>query len=196
MYIGEHPGDLERFMMTLKKDSQGNFTPMTATFEAHGTSTDYPLEKVKFVDGTHVAISVGLNGHGIGNESQVGSVNAEFTQPGSVLIGDFYGGNGAIMWNPWKDATNFIQLGIDSDKNPINDQLWVTYAGRMGDSYSTSLNGAHYFYGSNLSSLDWSFVKITFGVADLLGKIPAALLHSEGPQGPGGRHWINLTRAK
>jgi hypothetical protein len=81
-----------------------------------------------------------------------------------------------------------VQIGLRSATGEaVNDQVWARFQGRLGGSYHVDLDGAAYFDGGNLSSLDWNFVKLVCVAAKLLEKIPLNLFMADGLSGPGAR---------
>jgi len=199
--VGEHPGDLERFMVQISKGTDGR-TSMGSVqgceYESHGDNTFYTPDQVDWEGDRHAIVSVPLNSHGCWNEKQVGDHPSETHIPGVVTVGNFMGGSyhdGQIWWKPWETSTNskFVQIGLDQDMKPVNDQVWATFRGRMGDSYSTTLRGAKYFNGDNLSSVDWFYVQIVWAGGKGFKVIPGKLLLAVGSRGPGGRDWIKAT---
>jgi hypothetical protein len=189
--VGEHPGDLERFMIALQKET---FSFVSAEFEAHGKPRRYiHTEEIKWKDETHAVVSVGLNNHSNWNELKEGNPVADEGGriPGVVLIGNFLGGDKSRWWFPYADSSPFIQLGLDEHGQPINDQIWAAYCGDMGKSYATDLRGATYFDGRNLTTFDWDFVKIVWAGAKVLGKLKPDFERAGGPPGPGARDWVH-----
>jgi len=181
-------------MLSKPSSSNPNYSFVSADFEAHGNTKSYSdSTQVSWVEGTHAQISIGLNGHGIWNEMDVDVGNPvwDVYVDGSVGIGDFFeDAQNAQWWYPWKQSSEFKLLGLDKDGKPIGDQIWAAFRGRLGDSYSTGLDGAVYFDNSGLNAWDWAFVKLTWAAGSLFGKIPSTLLWADGPLGPGGRDWV------
>ncbi len=84
----------------------------------------------------------------------------------------------------------FFQLGLDQNNQPIGDQIWSAFSGRIGQSRDTSLTSATYFDNTNLNFSDWTQVEFVWSLANLFGVISDELKHGDGPQGPGQRDWI------
>jgi hypothetical protein len=185
-------------MIKLNKDPGGSSVAGIAgvQYEAHGDSRDYTPDQVEWVDGTHALVSVALNNDSNWNEKIEGSPVPDkgAGTPEVALIGNFFGGSfgdGSIMWHPYSDAgTTFTQLGLDKDGKPINNQIWATFQGRMGDSYATTLKGDNDFGGHSLPPLDWGYVEEIFKIAVMKGIIGHDLLFADGPRGPGERAWV------
>jgi hypothetical protein len=55
-------------------------------------------------------------------------------------------------------ARSCPRVGLDAAGKPINDQIWATFQGRMGDSYAITLKGGNDFGGKALSQFDWGYV--------------------------------------
>ncbi|MDT7687442.1 MAG: hypothetical protein QOE46_201, partial [Acidobacteriota bacterium] len=186
--LGIHQGDLERVVVTLLPTSDGQYRPFRVGYEAHGDVTYFPKQRVSWEDTTHPVVNVALNGHSTHNMLMSGDRVTEFKQPGSVAVISALSGSGQV-WRPYT-SSEFKQLGLNQDGTPIGDQAWAAFQGRLGDSQDNELDSATYFDGSNLSSLDWSFVKLTDWAARLFDKYPENLKHGNGPNGPGGRSWV------
>ena len=189
--VGSHPGDLERFQVTLLKGPNSTYTVESATFEAHGIPRTYPASQVKWYQDTHAMISVALNGHSIWNESIVGNPEYDVEITDIVGVGAFFGTETpSNYWYPHSQS-KFVLLGLDSNGQPVNDQVWSAFCGRLGDSFATKLEGAISFLGKNLASPDWTYVQLVWNAALLIGKIGQDLLWADGPDGPGARAWVN-----
>src|SRR5207253_9031327 len=79
--------------------------------------------------------------------------------------------------------------------NPIGDQVWAAFQGRLGGSQDNAFVGATYFDGSNLSAADLLFVAVTVVGANALKKLDD-MTHGDGPEGPGGREWVKPVSGK
>lgn len=90
---------------------------------------------------------------------------------GNYLAGSY--GDEAIPWQPRKNPpnTNFVQLGLDKDGKPVNDQICATFQRRMGNSHGTGLHGVPYFNRGGLSTMAWVYVEGIFSGAKILGMI-------------------------
>jgi hypothetical protein len=167
-----------------------SYTIESASFEAHGEARSYDPYAVKWLDSTHAAITIGLNSHAVWNAERESSPVHEGGAAGVVIVGDFFG-DSTNTWYPYASdtAASFVQLGLH-DGAPINDQVWARFQGRLGDSYHVDLDGAHYFDGDDLNTLDWAFVKIVCGVGELLGKLAPYLFLADGPAK---RSWIVIS---
>ncbi|KAJ9652429.1 hypothetical protein H2198_008298 [Neophaeococcomyces mojaviensis] len=218
--IGSHQGDIERFAVKLKQDTQApdGWSPQEAIFEAHGRSRNYPWSSIQMVESTHpgmlkavfslkcphctniraTVVSVGLAGHGNWNREDKKD-NPIVSDPSSDIIdltgvvklsfGDFV--NDLKVWPTWKtNGSDFRQLGLDTRGQPINDQKWAAFAGRLGDSAYTTLVGASYTDGSRLNIVDSIAVNAIFGVASAFNRIPSKFKRASGSLGPATRSWI------
>jgi hypothetical protein len=187
--LGSHQGDLERFAIALKKGADGSLTPAQVAFEAHGVTTLYTPDQVKWED-THTIVHVTLNSHAMRNMDPATSEYIwDVNLPGAAAIGDWVG-NGQ-WWRPHSDGSDFKLLGLDQSSKPISDQVWAAFRGFLGENHGNTLVSGTYFDGSPLSALDWAFVKVVFGIATLINKIPADKLSGNGPAGPAMRPWIS-----
>lgn len=189
--LGEHQGDLERYMVTLDE----NYQLVSSEFEAHGNKTTWMPDQVEWEEGTHAVLSIALNNHSVWNPKQVSNPDWDVYVAGAVGIGNFFDDDSSAQWwRPWKEGSEFRLLGLTSDGQPVNDQVWAAFGGRLGDSYGTSLRGAVYFDGGNLSFWDWDFVKLIGWGASILNKLPTDIQNADGPRGPAARDWVMPTK--
>jgi hypothetical protein len=144
-----------------------------------------------------IVASVALAGHGLWNHKAFSgnfvSLSTDNAAIATLEFGPFFDQPNIKfndIWEPWTmPDSNWKQLGLDANGKPISDQLWSTFQGRLGISKSTSLQGASYLDGSDLSQADWGLCKSIFAIGDFINKIPAGLLSADGPKGPGSRDW-------
>ncbi|KAE9376432.1 hypothetical protein N431DRAFT_462267 [Stipitochalara longipes BDJ] len=193
--IGYHQADVEHFAVQLDPKT---FEIQQMDFEADGNPLWYPQSGVNFVDGTHAVVSVAMAGHGIWNRKAYPAdfvVQDDYDEKVVDLqFGPFFNGDTTKdkMWRTWEMAdSNFKQLGLDASGNPISDQIWSKFQGRLGISEYVSLDGGSYRDGSDLSSTAWGLCKSIFSIGGLLNKIPVDKLRADGPVGPGTRPWIS-----
>lgn len=186
--LGSHQGDLERFAIILTKGADGSYTQSRVAFEAHGQTTLYTPDQVKWEDDTHAIVHPALDGHAMRNQDPATSDHIyEVNIPGAVAIGDYIGAG--AWWRPHSEGSDFKLLGLDSSSQPIGDQLWAAFRGYLGESRNTTLVGGTYFNGKKLSFFDWIFVKVIYAGGMLIKKIPLDKLHGDGPMGPALRGW-------
>jgi hypothetical protein len=144
-----------------------------------------------------IVASIALAGHGIWNrQAFTGNfvvqydVNAAIAE---IQFGPFFNSDNKYdqMWRPWEmPDSNFKQLGLDSQGQPISDQICSTFQGRLGISQATTLLGASYLDGSDLNTNDWVKTDGIFQIGDALNKIPSQYKSADGPGGPGSRDWV------
>jgi hypothetical protein len=185
--IGVHQGDLERFTITLKPDGT-EYIILNVGFEAHGILETFPPSQVKWED-THAIVHPALNGHACRNRDPADGPIIEFQAPGLVAVGG-WAGTGP-WWRPSTDGSKFKRLGVDNAGQPISEEVWSAYAGRLGDTKANSLVAGTNFDGGDLSTFNWLFVKMVFTGGDLLSLIPAHLMIGDAPTGPGVRSWVS-----
>ncbi|MBW4459024.1 MAG: VCBS repeat-containing protein [Nodosilinea sp. WJT8-NPBG4] len=191
--LGMHQGDLERVVVTLVPNDQGteSYNVLRVGYEAHGNLSYYVTQHVLW-EGGHPVINVALNGHSSQNMHVTDSRITEVEERGAVAITSLVSNSGQVVWRP-HTTSEFKQLGLDSSSNPIGDQVWAAFKGRLGDSQENNLNSATYISGSNLDSADWTFVKMVDWAAQSLDKYDdSGILHGNGPTGPGDREWVTL----
>lgn len=155
-----------------------------------------PSNLYQSTDKVEIVASVALAGRGIWNRAsfsrnfQIQSTDSAYLAP--LEFGAFFDEDTSAdqVRHPWEmPDSNWKQLGLDTTGKPINDQLWSTFQGRLGISQDTSLRGASYLDGSDLSGHDWALCKSIFAIGDFINKIPAGMLWADGPKGPGSRDW-------
>jgi hypothetical protein len=179
---GKHQGDIEHVVVTL---DNGNLS--TVGYEAHGDITYYTPSQVKSYDNGHPIVNVALNGHSCHNGNE--PVNESSLPTGDDVTAFMSSmSDSGIKWRP----TQFVRLGVDGSGNPINDQVWVTFQGRLGIHQTNQVDSATYLDGSGLSSGDWAYVKTIGSAFDTL-PIGEDVKEGNGPGGLGGRAWIFST---
>lgn len=186
--IGVHQGDLERFTITLKP-LDTDYTIVNVGFEAHGRLEIFPPTQVKWEDNTHAIVHPALNGHACRNRNPTAGPIIEFQAPGLVAVGG-WPGSGA-WWRPSSDGSDFKRLGLDDAGNPISEEVWSAFRGRLGDTKANSLVHATNFDGTDLSPYNWAFVRLVFTGGNLLSLIPPNLMIGDAPFGPGRRDWVS-----
>lgn len=186
--IGVHQGDLEHFNIKLQKGANNTYTVLQVGFEAHGILDTFAPDQVQWEDTTHAIVHIALTGHACRNHDPKDGPVIEFSQPGAVAVGSWLGSG--TWWRPSTQGSEFKRLGLNNLGNPIDDQIWSAFRGRLGDTKVNSLIEATYFDGSNLSAFDWVFVETIFGFATVLSILPTDLLIGDAPTGPGVRPWI------
>ncbi|WP_432422955.1 FG-GAP repeat domain-containing protein [Variovorax boronicumulans] len=91
-----------------------------------------------------------------------------------------------VIWSP-AEQSPLVQIGLDWNGNPVNDQVWAKYAGHLGQLQTNSLVSGNYWAGGNLSGAEWAYLKtINFFASPILKDLTVG----EGPTGPGSRYWI------
>jgi hypothetical protein len=210
---GSHYGDLERVSVYLIKTDDGSWSFDGMEFEAHGDTYPsdgrYTRSQLLFdpedtaSPPTHAVVLAGLDGHGCWNPMNpnmntkdwlIVMYNSPFVQ-----IGDFLGNLSSTAdpnwWRPWSSSAgtqNFKLLGLDSNNQPLGDQQWAAFVGRLGQSKDTNMNGAVELDGTTGLPWDqWVQVQFIWGIAKTFGLISSELQHGDGPIGPGTRPWIH-----
>ena len=201
--LGTHQGDLERLAVTLSKSQNENansteaytYTVARVGYEAHGQTTNFTPDQVRWEDSTHPIAHLTLNSHATRNADPATSDHHfDFNLPALVAIGDWIGTG--PWWRPHIDGSEFKLLGLDSESQPIGDQVWAAFGGYLGKSRRNTLVEGMYFDGRKLSVFDWIFVKVIYVAGMLIKKIPADRLVGDGPVGPARRSWVNPAYGK
>jgi hypothetical protein len=185
--LGTHQADLERISVRLSR-ANDTYTITRVTFEAHGQVEHNTPDQVKFED-THTIVHIALNTHGMHNLDPATSDHVyDINIPGLLAIGDWVGTG--TWWRPYSGGSSFKRLALDSEGQPIGDQVWSAFGGRLGGFNENDLVDPTYFDGKKLSMVDLAFVKIVYAGAKILNKLPLDKLIGNGPFGPAVRDWI------
>jgi hypothetical protein len=184
--FARHPGDIERVTVRFDNSSM-NVTHVT--FESHGNPTTVPVNQVTLKD-KHVFVYSSLNAHGTFNFKRDSDWVAD-KKHAIVEFGDAVGrcgeeGAKEKIWTP----REYRRVGLDAAGNPVNDQLWAKFEGRIGGHVYNTLTGGRNFGGSGLSTTSWTIIKVAYEAADLIGKIPREMHFGDGPTGLGTRPYI------
>lgn len=125
--FAKHQGDVEGVSVRITPDFQ---KIIFVRYEAHGNSSYYAPGDVPF-EGSHPQVSCALNSHSSYNPE---GLNANdwivLKDIGGLSEGVDIVNNGAI-WRPYLN-TNLVLVGLDTNNQPINGQLWAAFAGRLG----------------------------------------------------------------
>ena len=193
---GVHQGDLERIAVRLVPAAGDGYRILEVCYERHGDETWFPPGQVPMQSG-RIVVYPAMYGHSstniqeqvTGNHKgcpvvddgnylalQVVSVLASVPTPADALV-----------WNP-AEQSPLVQIGLDWNGEPVNDQVWAKYAGHLGQLQTNSLESANYWAGGNVSGAEWAYLKtINFFASPIL----KSLTVGEGPTGPGSRYWIH-----
>ncbi len=209
---GEHQGDIERVTVRIRPDGAGQYTLVNITYEAHGTPSTFTPGEVELVADTHPVAYIGLNQHPHHNrKGETGE--SRLLVPGQDFkicqILDVISDEG-IHWQAWTgDEAQMKEIGLRNGE-PINEQRWAKFSGRLGLFSKASLNSAVYLHGGNphenggnLNSTDWTTLKVIGGyivndvetaIVGVVGK-DGLIPNEDGPGGinnQGSRPWAFL----
>lgn len=181
---GKHQGDIERVSVILNASDN---SLVQVNYEAHGDTKSYPPNEVLF-EGTHPIVNFALGGHSCHNSFQKGlrvvDDDAKIFQVLS-LMGDRT--TGGKIWRPSK----LLQLGLDANGQPINDQKWAAFSGRIGVHQVNKVNSATTIDGKGLGFWQWAYVKTLGSMLDVFDVFyQLEFVQGVGPEGPGGRPWV------
>jgi hypothetical protein len=185
---GDHQGDLEWLVVRLSADL---LTVKQVGYEAHGEVTFYNPGAYQAEDGRAV-VRAARCGHACRNGFGMNPIDWINLggQPGIAEVIDLIS-QGGNVWRPFEQPDGVRAIGLDATTHqPINDQLWAKYSGRLGDQRHNNLDSATYVNGHNLNTLDWDYVKTVDWAAGLLNKISSDAVDGLGPEGPGARDFI------
>ena len=187
--LGTHEADLERLAVTLRRGANNALTVARVGFEAHGGTTWFLPHEVTWEGETHPIVHLALNSHAMRNlNPAVMDHHIDTNVPLFVAIGDWVGSG--QWWRPHSDGSAFKRLGLDNTWQPIGEEIWAAYGGRLGDTRNNVLVGGFKFDGTPLSSIDMVFVRLVYAGGLLIKKIPIDKLVGGGPDGPARRDWI------
>jgi hypothetical protein len=185
---GDHQGDLEWLVVRLSADLQ---TVKQVGYEAHGEVTFYDPGAYQ-AERERPIVRAARCGHACRNGLGMNPIDWINLggQPGIAEVIDLISQSGNV-WRPFEQPGGVRAIGLDpATHEPINDQLWAKYCGRLGDQRHNNLDSATYVNGHNLSPLDWAYVKTVDWAAGLLNKISSDAVDGVGPEGPGARDFI------
>lgn len=198
--FGEHQGDLELIAVKVTPD----FSRVLAVrYEAHGNGTVYEPEDVDFV-GTHPLVKVAFDSHatfnGNGRDPNDWVTSDEYAVLGfGVEFIDIFTRDG-FSWQPfaWGDGGIAVPngdlriLGLDGAGQPISDEVWVAFKGRIGGHQVNSYTAADGI-GSSLNFLQQLYVDtIATIVQSSLGD---SFKSGDGTSGLGGRSFAVTNQA-
>jgi hypothetical protein len=190
--FGWHQGDLEWISVLTSKD----FTKILYVgYAAHGDFSWYGPGQYETAEG-RPKVRVALNGHpcrnGLGKNDNDWIFTFEL--PGILGTVDIITATG-LAWRAFESPGGLVMIGLDEQNNPIGDQRWVKFQGRMGDSWTNTLTGATDVDGhTGLSGPQWADVSSDAALGKLFDALPGEAIHGDGPWGPGGRDFTQHQR--
>jgi hypothetical protein len=95
-----------------------------------------------------------------------------------------------IPFRAYEVPNGLRRIGLDADGNPIGDQHWAKFSGRLGRFEEVGFVNATSLDGGGLNAADVLWVAWDKGLADLANGIPAKFKHGVGPNGPAARSYI------
>lgn len=177
-----HQGDLERVTIRISNDSNPQILDVCT--ESHGDASHWTLDQVSLASGTSsVIIHSSLNAHGTFNKAQQGT----WISKDNVTLADFGDaiGEGGV-WTP----SEYRLVGLDSQSNPVNDQVWAKFCGRIGNHLDNSLTAGTDYQRNDLSTGLWDYIKVCNAIASGFNSLPADATSGDGPSGLGTRPYI------
>jgi hypothetical protein len=186
--FGSHQGDLEWICVRTTTDLT---RVLEVGFEAHGNVTFFPRGSF-LAEGEHPIVHASLNGHAClpGADTSGGAVECTCTHSvrGLLATVDVTTGrvsDGGVVWRPFDMANGLVVIGLDETSEPIGDQLWSKFAGRLGDRLTYAFRTATYLDGGRLGRDEWLYVRLLVALAPRLQLVPARYRSGIGPAGPG-----------
>ena len=178
-----HQGDLERVTIRISNDPADPQVLDVCT-ESHGDASHWTPDQVSFTPGTSSAvIHSSLNAHGTFIERQQGSWISK-QNAGVADFGDAIGEGG--VWTP----SEYRLVGLDNQSNPVNEQVWAKFSGRIGAHLDNSLTAGTDYQRNDLSGALWLYIQGCNALADAFGLMPADAVSGDGPKGLGERPYI------
>ena len=192
---GSHAGDLEWICVRTTTDLQ---KVLEVGFEAHGQVHSRAPGSYA-AEGDHPIVRVSLNGHAwlpaVDLETPAGMQWVPtHTVRGVLATVDVTTdpNAGEVVWRPFEHAHGLVMLGLDGTGEPIGDQVWARFAGRLGGRRTYQFRRATRLDGTRLSRDEWLYVSLLARIAHVLRLIPARYRSGIGPAGPGDptRHFV------
>jgi hypothetical protein len=178
-----HQGDLERVTIRISNDPS-NPQVLDVCTESHGDAAHWAPNQVSFTSGTSSAIiHCSLNAHGTFIEGQQGT----WISKEDVTVADFGDaiGEGGV-WQP----SEYRLVGLDAQSNPVNEQVWAKFCGRIGAHQDNSLTAGTDYQGDDLSGALWAYIRTCAALAGAFNLMPSDATSGDGPKGLGVRPYI------
>lgn len=193
--FGNHQGDIEGVTVRLNWDLT---EVLSVRYAGHGHDLVYLPSNVLY-DGTHPLVRCALNSHATYNPYSMS--NEEFIELENykyVGFGMIFGDLTASSDHPWKvvDANGkplpgkIIAIGLQNGQ-PINDEVWAKFRGRIG---RYQINDFRKVQGIDAPLAPAIAAALEAAVVDVLGFVPEEKKIGLGPEGPGGRDFIDVNK--
>ena len=186
--FGSHQGDLEWICVRTTTDLSH---VLAVGFEAHGKVRFFPPGSF-LAEGEHPIVHPSLNGHACLPAADAGAVAVEYVRTHSIhgvlATVDVTAGRAndcGVVWRPFEVASGLLVLGLDETGEPIGDQLWSKFAGRLGNRLTYGFRTATNLDGGRLGRDEWLHVRLLAALAQRLRLVPARYRSGIGPAGPG-----------
>jgi len=103
-------------------------------------------------------------------------------------------------WRPWTSSKFLIPIALDPSGNPVNNQVFVKFQGRIGAHATNKLTSAVHFDGGGLSGCRWAYMKSIGSILDEFlvaarsvgSDFQKAVYDENGPVGFGSRDYVLL----
>ena len=187
---GIHQGDMEWIEVTVTPDGE---RVINVGFAEHGNITKRFSPGEYESDGNHPVVRVAKNGHASYNAIKMNDPDWVTTWEAKgvpVNIIDLISKKTGAEWAPYHNHSQLIPIGLDANGNPINQEVWAKFSGRIGNNRINKFSSATYVNGQNLNAADWIFVKAIGSSAEFFNVIPAEVKEGFGPEGPAARPFI------
>lgn len=108
--------------------------------------------------------------------------------PANII--DLVSKKAGAAWTPYNSENQLVPIGLDTNGNPINEEVWAKFSGRIGNNRINNFSSATYANGQGLNTSDWAFVKMFASSAEFFNLVPAEVKEGFGPLGTGKRNFI------
>ncbi|MFN8609067.1 MAG: Vps62-related protein [Vulcanimicrobiota bacterium] len=182
--FGRHQGDLEWVSLRLDKQS---LQPREIGLQAHGKVRPVAWSQCPKEDG-HPLVRAALHGHAcslVGEPDRV----VQRRLGGILSICDLYSTTGQV-WRP-----SLRRIGLDHQGEPINDQVWAKFQGRLGRGLDNHFRRLTRLDGEPVGLLPRLLGQLV-RLAEVRGWLPQSIRRAQGTPAPGdpGRWFIHGPR--
>lgn len=166
--FGRHQGDLEWVSLRLDKQS---LQPLEMGLQAHGKVRTVPWARCPHHQ-NHPLVRVALHGHACALQGEADRV-VQRRLGGMLSICDLYRDGGPV-WRP-----TLRVVGLDDQGEPINDEVWAKFQGRIGRSMDNHFRRMTRLNGAPMGLLP-RLLGYLVRLAEVRGWLPHSIRHAQG----------------
>jgi hypothetical protein len=197
---GEHQGDIEGITVQVTPDFQ---KILQVIYEAHGNPTSFDVSKIEFEQETHPKVLCAYNSHATYNSLHINDLTDVVLEDYSIMeVGvkftDVVSPKGSF-WRPFDyrsgqavSNNHLIFVGLDENDQPINDQYWAKFKGKIGATKENSFSHPDQVAGVKLTNSQKVLVSVTAKALEKLDIIPQKYRKGIGTAGLGDRRYIHI----